>query len=124
MNSLNKIIAIIDDDFLVRKSLERLLAAYGYGTESFASAEEFLEDLATCKADCLVLDLNLKNVSGLDLACHPSVRALQRPIIFISGSASEDHRRQAFELSGTACVRKPFKAIDILTAIAKSMRAP
>jgi FixJ family two-component response regulator len=124
MNSLNKSIAIIDDDFLVRKSVERLLTAYGYGTESFATAEEFLEEVATCKADCLLIDLNLKNVSGLDLASHPSVRALQRPVLFISGSASEELRRQALEVSGTACVRKPFKAIDLLTAIAQALRVP
>jgi FixJ family two-component response regulator len=123
MTSLNKSIAIIDDDFLVRKSLERLLTAYGYGTESFATAEDFLQDVTACKADCLLIDLDLKSVSGLDLASHPSVRALERPFIFISGSASEEQRRQALELSGADCVRKPFKAIDLLTAIAQALRA-
>ena len=122
MSSLNKIVAILDDDFLIRRSLERLLAASGYGTESFASAEEFLTDVATCKADCLVLDINLKDASGLELARHPSVRALQCPIVFITGIVNEDLQRQALELSGAACVRKPFKAVEILTAIAKALR--
>jgi len=122
MNVPNKLIAIIDNDFLLRRYLERLLAASGYATESFATADEFLADLATCKAGCLVLDIELKDSSGRELARHPTLRALQCPTVFISGTVSEDLQRQALELSGTPCVRKPFKAVEILPRIANAIR--
>lgn len=122
MNPAKKTIAIIDDDFLIRRSLERLLTACGYGTDAFATGEEFLTNVATCEADCLVLDIDLTDTCGLELARHPSVRALQCSIVFMSGTCDEDIRRQARELSGADCVRKPFKAVELLTAIAVAVR--
>jgi two-component system response regulator FixJ len=117
----NQMIAIIDNDFLVRRHLERLLAASGYRTESFATADEFLADVATCRVTCLVLDIELKDSSGRELARHPTIRALQCPTVFVSGTINERLQREAQELSGTACVRKPFKAVDILPAIARAI---
>lgn len=110
-----KIIAIVDNDFLLRRYLERLLAAAGYATDSFATADEFLADAATTKPACVVLDMELKDSSGRELAQHPTVRALKCPIVFTSGTA-------AHGLSGIVCVRKPFRAVDILPIIATAMR--
>jgi FixJ family two-component response regulator len=116
------IVAIIDNDFIVRKQFERLLAAFGYATELFAAPDEFLADAASFRPACLMLDLELKDSSGRELARHPSVRALQCPIVFISGTVNDSLQREAYELSGAACVRKPFKAIEILPLIAKAIR--
>jgi two-component system response regulator FixJ len=110
-----KIIAIVDNDFLLRRYLERLLAAAGYATDSFATADEFLADAATTKPACVVLDMELKDSSGRELAQHPTVRALKCPIVFTSGAT-------AHEVSGIVCVRKPFRAVDILPIIATAMR--
>jgi FixJ family two-component response regulator len=112
-------IAIIDGNFLARRYLERLLAAAGYGTDSFATADEFLLDAGTCKANCIVLDIELKNSSGRSLAHHPSILALRCPIIFSSTAVNDDLEQQAHELGGIALVRKPFRAVDILSALAK-----
>jgi DNA-binding response OmpR family regulator len=117
-----KLIAIIDDDFLIRRSLETLLRAGGYATDSFASAEEFLIDIASCKADALLLDIHLKGKSGLELARHPSVQSLAPPMVFISATLDEGLRREALELSGAPCVRKPFKAAEIFLALMRALR--
>jgi|HubBroStandDraft_4_1064222.scaffolds.fasta_scaffold552733_1 two-component system response regulator FixJ len=119
----NKLIAIIDNDFLVRRYLERLLSASGYATDSFATADEFLADAETCKAACLVLDFELKDSSGCELARHPTLRALQCPIVLISSNLNDDLQRQALELSGASVLCKPFKAIEILPRIANAIRA-
>lgn len=118
----NKTVAIIENDFLLRRYLERLLAASGYATESFATADEFLAEAATVNAACLVLDIELKDSSGRELAHHPTVRALQCPVVFIGDTANENPLRQAVELSGAEYVRKPIKALDFLPAIARAMR--
>jgi DNA-binding response OmpR family regulator len=64
-----------------------------------------------------VLDIELKDSSGRELARHPTVRALRCPIIFVSASDNQQLQREACELSGNPCVRKPFRAIDILPRI-------
>jgi FixJ family two-component response regulator len=121
--SNNKMLAIIDNDFLIRRHLERLLAASGYATESFASAEEFLADIETCRPSCLVLDAGLKDSSGREFFRHPTIRALRCPVVFTSASASQDPQRQDLEMIRATCVRKPFRAVDILPVIARAVRA-
>jgi FixJ family two-component response regulator len=123
MKTPKQTIAIVENDCSIRRALEYLLPPFGYNTATYATAQGFLAEAAACKADCLVLDIHLDDGSGLDLARHPSVRALQRPIVFMSGTADQNLLRRAFELSGTACVRKPFSANEILTAIKKATHA-
>jgi FixJ family two-component response regulator len=122
MNSPKPTLAIIEDDVQLRCALETLLGACGYVTTLFASALEFLTSVATCNADCLIVDIHLNDGSGLDLARHPAVRALQRPIVFMSGAFDPDLQLQALELSGNTYVRKPFEVAELLTAIERAMR--
>jgi FixJ family two-component response regulator len=119
LNPSKKIIAIVDDDFLLRKSLERLLQATGYRTESFASAEEFLDELPHCAADCLVVDLKLPGRSGLELLQHPDIVALKFPAILMSGTLDAARTQQALAAGCIACLRKPFKAVELLRIIVK-----
>jgi FixJ family two-component response regulator len=113
-----KLVALIESNFLLRRYLDRLLAAAGYATESFATAGEFLVDAATCKADCIVLDVELMDSSGHTLARHPTLLALGCPIVFTGGTVNENLEREALELGGVALVRRPFTAVEILSAIA------
>jgi FixJ family two-component response regulator len=116
----NTLISIVDGNFLLRRYLDRLLTAAGYATALFATADEFLAAAATGVADCVVLDIELKDSTGVLLARHPTILALKCPIIFTSGTINENRAREALALGGTALVRRPFKAADILSAIAKA----
>ena len=83
------VIAIIDDDPDLLKGLDLLLSSYDYRPELFALAEDFLHAAATSEAACLVVDIQLGNFSGLELARRLSAIGLSFPIIFITGSQDE-----------------------------------
>jgi FixJ family two-component response regulator len=112
-----KTIAIIDDDNGIRQSLKRMLSTAGFRVLLFASAEEFLASMDDCIAGCAVLDLDLGNMSGLELARHPAMVAARLPVIFISGTSSETARASALAIGGVEFLRKPFMAIELLGAI-------
>jgi FixJ family two-component response regulator len=117
----NTTIVIVEGNFLLRRYLERMLVAAGYATEAFATADAFLVAAATCKPACVVLDIELEDSSGLTLARHPTVFALECPIVFTSGTINESVQREARKLGGFALVRRPFEAVDILSAIARAI---
>ena len=123
INTRRPRIAVIDDDPHIRKSLNRLLASFGYRTESFASAAHFLSAPSLRELTCLILDVELGAISGLDLAQHPAVTGLKVPIILISGSADEAIERQVDEQGGVY-LRKPFDADKLREALAKAARPP
>jgi FixJ family two-component response regulator len=111
------IIAVVDDDPGVRKSLARLLSVFGYRVEPFASAEEFLSAAPTSKATCLVVDFNLGDVSGLELARRLSAAGFEFPIIFMTGSADDTVRMQCKEFGCVAFLHKPFPEGRLMDAI-------
>jgi len=117
MDSKNKTIAIVDDDAGVRQSLERLLNLVGYSVRTFASGEVFLDALKTGTVHCLVLDINLAGISGLDLAVHPAVSGAKIPVIFISGVVQDRIRERATAAGCIALLSKPFKPVELLDAI-------
>jgi FixJ family two-component response regulator len=110
-------IAIVDDDPAVRKALTRLLSALGYRTEAFGSAEEFLLAAPTGKRDCILVDINLGDTSGLELVHQFSARGFISPVIFMSGVEDETFQRRARELGCIAFLRKPFPADHLVKAI-------
>ncbi len=106
------VIAIVDDDESVRRSLRRLVQAAGYVVETFASAGEFLAWLPRGRAACLVLDVHLHEMSGFELQQRLAV-----PVIFIT-SHEDDSTRTRIEKSGAAGhLWKPFEAVAVLDAI-------
>jgi FixJ family two-component response regulator len=111
------VIAIVDDDPGVRKSLTRLLSTLGYRTEAFGSAEEFLLAAPIAKRACIVVDINLGETSGLDLLRQLSARGIIFPVIFISGVDDEIIQRQASELGCIAFLHKPFPADQLVKAV-------
>lgn len=110
-------IAVIDDDPGVRKALARLLRASGYLVETFASAELFLARFPNALPDCLVLDINLDGMNGLELYDRLRQPARQPPVVFITGKdqgiVDEVHRRAP----DTRCLFKPFADSVLLDAI-------
>ena len=110
------IIAIVDDDASVRRSLQRLVQAAGYAVETFASAREFLEWLPNGQAACIVLDVHMKEMSGFELQ-----KRLAVPVVFIT-SGDDVVTRTRIEKSGAAGhLWKPFDADAVLSAIRRAV---
>jgi FixJ family two-component response regulator len=108
------VIAIVDDDASVLRSLRRVVQAAGYAVETFASAREYLVWLQRGEAACLVLDLGMPDMSGLDLQ-----RRLAVPVVFIT-SHDDPGTRARIEKSGAAGhLWKPFDESAVLEAISR-----
>ena len=123
MTPPRKTIAIVDDDFSVRQALARQLRAAGYRCESFASAEEFVAIAATVGAACLLTDIHLGGMTGIDLALHPVVTELNLPVVLISGSIDPTIEVAARQI-GVAFLRKPITCTILLETIIDTVGAP
>ena len=84
-----KLVAVIDDDHSVRTALDRQISAAGYRSHAFACAEDFLKVAALCGAACIVCDIHLEGMSGLELALHPAITSLD---LLCSGFHAEEAR--------------------------------
>jgi FixJ family two-component response regulator len=107
MHALDRTIAVIDDDLRVLESLVNLLASFGYKAESFRSAEQFLESRALSQTSCIVTDVEMRQMSGLDL-----LRSLKKsnsavPVIIITGKPSERSEEFYLESGAVGFFRKP-----------------
>ncbi|MGA8589606.1 MAG: response regulator [Pseudolabrys sp.] len=117
-----KTVAVVDDDPEMRASLAALLAAVGYRAETYDSAETFLVCAAACKACCLVIDINLGDITGVELAHQLCADGLKWPIIFMSGIDDVAIKTQASVLEPIAFLQKPFRANDLVDAIKKAIQ--
>jgi FixJ family two-component response regulator len=114
-------VAVIDDDASVRKALARLLRASGFEVEAFASGAEFLESSRAGAPDCLVLDVHMPSVSGLDVQAALRARGILVPIIFITAYDDNSLRERALEQGAVAYLRKPLTEKVLLGAIATAV---
>jgi len=114
-------VAVIDDDASVRKALARLLRASGFEVEAFASGAEFLESSRVGTPDCLVLDVHMPSVSGLDVQTALLVRGIHVPIIFITAYDDNSLRERALKQGAVAYLRKPLTEKVLLGAIATAV---
>ena len=122
MAAQQAIVAIIDDDPGMRSATASLLSAFGYGTETFGSGEEFLNAAATSAVTCLVVDIKLGNISGLDLVRRLAAAGFKLPVIFMTGCADETIRTQAMQLGCCiAYLKKPFPANLLIEEIIKAV---
>ena len=116
-----KLVAVVDDEPTMLKAIERLLNAHGFATCTFASAEAFLAGEAESEAACLVLDIHLEGMSGIDLRRRLKAAGSQLPIIFITAVDDEATHREAMDAGCVACLRKPFPADLLIGAIERSV---
>jgi FixJ family two-component response regulator len=107
MSQQRAVVAIIDDNSYVRNALENLLSAYGYATELYASAKEFLEAATQSKALCLIVDVQLGNSCGIALVRQLGQLGVVLPTIFVTASDSTEMERRARETGCIAFLRKP-----------------
>jgi FixJ family two-component response regulator len=111
------VISIVDDDESVRKALKRLIKSIGLNVEAFASAEDFLTFTTSHDAACLVLDLRLPGMSGLELQAKLHSANRRIPIVFISAQGDEQARAQALAAGAIDFLQKPFSEQALFAAI-------
>ena len=112
-----RVVAVVDDDKDMLRGLQRLLNASGYDTEVFSSGEAFLDSAAASKATCLVLDINLGGISGIELQRRLSKSGSKLAIIFMTAVDDEAVHMAAMEAGCIAFLRKPFPARALVDAI-------
>ena len=116
-------IFVVDDDPSMRKSLSILLDNRGYRNETYATAEALLSIFATFprRSGCLVLDIHLTGMSGLELAGRLSRAGNPPPVIFITGNGGDRERQAAQQLNCVAYLEKPFSAASLFDAIDRAL---
>ncbi len=102
------LVAILDDDELIRTALQGLLKAVGLPTQAFASAEEFLNFGQQHQIACLITDIRMPGISGLELQTKLNTEGCRIPIIFITGHGDERLRMQALRAGAVEFLAKPF----------------
>jgi len=115
------IVFIVDDDVSVREALEGLARFEGWQAEAFASAREFLSHPRTLAPSCLVLDVNLPDLSGLDLQAHIADDRADMPIIFITGYGDVPMTVRAMKAGAVEFLTKPFDDDMLLDAIRSAL---
>ena len=118
-------IAVVDDEAAVREATESLLRSAGYKATSFASAEDFLAHAMLERIACLILDVGLPGMSGLELQRRMLCDGARIPIVFITAHEDDSRRLEAqARLAGAlAFLRKPFTGEDLLGAVRSSFKA-
>ena len=111
------LISIVDDDEALRNSLDDLVQSIGFRTQGFPSAEEFLNSSQARDTACLILDVRMPGMNGLDLQRRIVVTGWRIPIIFITSHADDNARARALEAGAVAFLHKPFREEELLRAI-------
>jgi FixJ family two-component response regulator len=111
------VVFVIDDDPSVRSSLKFLISTVGLQVESFDSAEAFLRGTLPDRSSCLVVDVRLRGMSGLDFQREVAARGLRTPIIFITGHGDIPMSVRAMKAGAVEFLTKPFRDQDLLDAI-------
>lgn len=117
------LVSVVDDDESVRESLPDLLREFGFDASSFSSAEEFLASDILGKTKCLILDIAMPGMSGLDLQRELRRRRESIPIIFITAQKDDVSREQAFKQGAVQVLYKPFSDTALLDALNSAVPA-
>jgi len=121
MRQRDAVIAIVDDDPSVREGVESLIRSSGWRVETFASAQEFLARPHTEAPNCLILDLQLPGLSGLDLQKRIAEVGLEIPIVFHTGHGNIPSSVQAMKAGAVEFLTKPFDDEELLRAIQEAV---
>jgi len=118
---VNAHIAIIDDDEAVRTALRRLLRCAHYRAEAYGSGREFLKDLDQRAPDCLVLDVQMPEMSGLKIQQHLSAIGASVPVVMITGDDEEGAQEACIAAGASSYLRKPLDRSVLLEAIERAI---
>jgi len=112
-----RVVCIVDDDASLRRSLRNLLTSVGFRVRTFESAEAFLELVGRESIGCVVLDVRMSGMSGIDLLRHLAETNSRIPVIVLTAHADEDTRRRSLEAGAVAFLEKPVRAPTLLEAV-------
>src|SRR5262249_58070657 len=116
-------VVIIDDDASLRRSLSNLLGSVGFNVETFVSAEAFLASDHQEQARCLVVDLRMPGMTGLDLLRHLAAIGSSVPAIVLTAHDNDEARRECLEAGAFAFLEKPFRSPTLLDAVRRALVA-
>ena len=112
-----RVVCIVDDDASLRRSLRNLLMSAGFPVETFQSAEAFLDWVDRDRIGCVVLDLRMAGMSGLDLLRQLVVTGSRIPAIMLTAHADDETRRRSLEAGAVAFLEKPVRSAALLDAV-------
>lgn len=118
-----KLVAVVDDDDLIRSALQGLLKAVGLPTATFGSAEEFLTSAQKNQVACLIADIRMPGMSGLDLQAKLNIERCRIPIIFITAHGDEKMRMQALRAGAVEFLAKPFNDEALLESVRAALES-
>jgi len=122
MTNQTYVVAVIEDDEILRETLRSLLTAHDYPVELYESAEAFLAAVGASKASCLLVDIHLDGISGIDLGRGLAAAGLRLPIIYMTGSPDETLRARAMQAGCVAFLTKPFTPTALDEALSAARR--
>jgi FixJ family two-component response regulator len=117
MTASGPVIAIVDDDELVRRALRRLIGSFSFQAREFSSGEEFLAELANFTPACVLLDLHMPGVNGLELLAALRAGHFEVPTIIITGNAQREMRTLCIGAGAVAYLQKPLDRNTVLSTI-------
>jgi FixJ family two-component response regulator len=118
-----KMVAIVDDDDLMRSALQGLLKAAALSSQAFASAEEFLKSGQQRQAGCLITDIRMPGMSGLELQAKLNAEHCRIPTIFITAHGDEKMRMQALRAGAVEFLAKPFDDEALLESVRAALES-
>jgi FixJ family two-component response regulator len=121
MNAPRELICVVDDDQSVRRGLRRLFKSAGYAAEMFASAEDYLAREAFAGPICLVLDVRMPGLNGLDLQQALESRGAREQIVFVTGHADVPTCTQAMKNGAVDFLMKPFDDVELIEAVERAL---
>lgn len=116
------LILIVDDDESIREATKTLLRSAGYRVQAFASAESLLEAGTPGETACLILDVRMPGIDGLELQCRLNAEGVRVPIIFITAHDDAAIRRRAIEAGAINFLPKPYAAAELLETVQTAVR--
>ena len=116
-----RLVSIVDDDESLRRSVRNLLTSVGLRVETFASAEAFLQSAHRDDTGCVVLDLRMPGMSGLDLLLHLSTTGSQIPVVVLTAHSDDEARRRTLHAGAFAFLGKPFHGEALLDAVRRAL---
>ncbi len=117
MSDEHALVSVVDDDESVRESLPDLLNEFGYSARTFSSALEFLASDAMEQTQCLILDVAMPGMSGIELQAELKRREKRMPIIFITATRDDAVRTRVLEMGASAYLSKPFSDTALFEAL-------
>ena len=123
MEDHGRVVCVVDDDASLRRSLKNLLTSVGFLVETFQSAEAFLDAAHRQNIGCVVLDLRLTGMNGLDLLRRLASTGSRIPVIILTAHGDDETRERTLQAGAIAFLRKPFQSATLLDAVRAALAA-